>query len=251
MVNNSRLTDVLLALSGTDDSNRLSGSEVLKILEEARRPFNASTLLSTLLQLESAGFAKIQRIPTYEFNITQEGQRRAYESGVGKPISYLILMLDLAGFTTFTSENGDKAARDLSDSFFLKGSKLAKANGGRVIKSLGDGLLVVLPPPTKAFDFLNNLRKTVTNSMGDPWPIHVGCHLGTPLEFKNDIYGQDVNLVSRLCSMARDDEVILTTSTYRSFGSESHISKNSILSETVKIRGLSEPLEITRVDLNE
>ncbi|NNN21514.1 MAG: adenylate/guanylate cyclase domain-containing protein [Acidimicrobiales bacterium] len=241
---------MLIALSGTNEDCPLNGFEVLDVLKETRRPLSASTLLAILIQLEAASLVHIERGDQYRFYLTGEGQLRVYESGPGEPRPYLIMMLDLAGFTEYTQMNGDKAARDLSDSLYTRGSKEAKAKGGRVVKSLGDGLLTVVPPRSHALELISSIRATLTSQDGSPWPLHVGCHLGSPIEHKGDIFGSDVNLTSRLCALASDDEVVFSSHTFdETMGLDGISEFGSCTHEVVKIRGIEEPLSITRVSL--
>jgi class 3 adenylate cyclase len=206
----AREVDVLLALLGTDRSNRLSGDQLATRLTEAGCRTNPASLLGKLLGLETTGHVLVQRSPSYSFGLTLEGQDIAYSAGPGTPVDVVLVMADLVGFTAFTERCGDGSAHLASELLATVAEVELVGTGGRLVKPLGDGFLGALPPGAPAVDVLRRIRKRLVQPDGTAWAVHAGVRHGRPIQHRGDLFGSDVNLVARLCQAAGPDEVIVS-----------------------------------------
>ncbi len=88
--------------------------------------------------------------------------------------------------------------------------------GGRLVKSLGDGLLLefdnVLPAMRMAFDVLGCSRD-LNARLEDDDQVHLrmGLELTEVLVGEDDIYGHGVNMAARLATLARPGEIITSS----------------------------------------
>lgn len=232
-----RRVDVLLALLGTTPEEPLSGSQVTERLASEGRRIGPASLLSTLLELEASGHVLVTRQPEYRFWLSPAGQQAAYEVGPGQAVELNVVMVDLVGFTTYTASHGDHAARDAAHLLHNVGSDELGSLGGRVVKSLGDGILGIAPPSTDVVSAIQRIRGRVSGVDGSPWPLRAGLHQGRPIEHRGDVFGADVNLAARLCSEASPDELVRS------------VDPSIAGHELIQVRGLTDPVPIVRVAL--
>ena len=61
-----------------------------------------------------------------------------------------IVFTDLEGFTPFTAAHGDAAAQELVAEHHRTVGPIVRSRGGRIVKRLGDGLMLSFPSPESA-----------------------------------------------------------------------------------------------------
>jgi len=118
---------------------------------------------------------------------------------------------DIAGFTRYTHEQGDGAALALLEQFeSIVGASLPP--DGRVVKQLGDGVLVFVPDAAAALRSAIDQQHACAAiaSADSPLWIRTGLHYGTPLVRGADLIGHDVNLASRVADQALPGEILAT-----------------------------------------
>jgi adenylate cyclase len=73
-------------------------------------------------------------------------------AGAARPAARLpaICFIDLSGYTALTEELGDQAAAERAGSLGTLVQELAHGHGGRVVKLLGDGAMLLFPDPPAA-----------------------------------------------------------------------------------------------------
>src|SRR5205807_676459 len=59
-----------------------------------------------------------------------------------------VCFTDLQGFTAFTSDKGDLAASKVLTDHYQSAGPIVRSRGGRIVKRLGDGLMMTFPEPT-------------------------------------------------------------------------------------------------------
>jgi adenylate cyclase len=94
-------------------------------------------------------------------------------------------------------------------------SRLLPAHGGRLVKSLGDGLLLefkdVPSAVTTALAMHTCIEPVNLAHAPHSWlRLRVGVHVGNVVSDDIDIYGHDVNLTQRLMTLAQPDEVVVS-----------------------------------------
>ena len=81
---------------------------------------------------------------------------RRWTPGSSKPIEATFGFIDLAGFTALTEEHGDHDAADMA-ARFAELTRAALGAGDRLIKTIGDAVLVTSPSPGAALDLVDRL----------------------------------------------------------------------------------------------
>lgn len=115
--------------------------------------------------------------------------------------------IDLAGFTAHTEEHGDVDAADLATQFFQL-TRAALGPSDRLVKTLGDAVLVTSPGPASAVAFVERL----TEAAGDTRlpSLRGGLHHGSAEQRDGDVFGAAVNLAARVAAEAYGGEVLGT-----------------------------------------
>ena len=116
-----------------------------------------------------------------------------------------VAFTDLEGFTAFTAAEGDDAAGRVLLAHHRQADRLARRRGGRVVKRLGDGLLLAFASPPAAVLTCLELRETA------PLRMRAGVHRGAVnVTADDDVLGHVVNLASRVAASARPGELLVT-----------------------------------------
>src|SRR6201995_4638917 len=80
---------------------------------------------------------------------TPDGERETYAES-GAPIELTVAFTDLEDFTIYTQAEGDDAASRLLIGHHRASESIVRSRGGRVLKRLGDGLMLTFPQPEAA-----------------------------------------------------------------------------------------------------
>lgn len=164
-----------------------------------------------------------------------------------KPVEGTIVFTDIVGFTEFTATRGDaEALRLLATQDRLVQSALPE--GARIVKELGDGLLMWFPDPAGALHSAFALHRgfeAESSSTGLPLWIRVGMHHGKALQRGADVIGHDVNVAARIVDVAAPGEVLVSDAVHA--GVE-HRSAHVCFTELgpVVMKGIPGPIRLWR-----
>lgn len=157
------------------------------------------------------------------------------------------MFTDIVGFTEFTATRGDaEALQLLATQDRLVRSALPDA--ARVVKELGDGLLLWFPEPVAALHSAFALHRgfdAESSSSGLPLLIRVGMHHGTALPRGADVVGHDVNLAARIVDVAAPGEVLVSDTVRAGVGPSSAQVCFSELGPVV-MKGVPGPIRLWR-----
>jgi len=116
--------------------------------------------------------------------------------------------VDLAGFTALTESHGDEDAADVAMRF----AELARASlavGDRLVKTIGDAVLLTSPSPLRAVELVERLLTAAAHEPHLP-ACRAGLHHGEAVQRELDVFGASVNLAARVASEAHAGEVLGT-----------------------------------------
>ena len=116
---------------------------------------------------------------------------------------------DLAGFSTLSQTMGNTELTTVLVAFERAAYDIVVSIGGRVVKTLGDGVLFTADSAAAAADAALQLASIA----GDIPPVHVGLTFGPVLVRQGDCFGPTVNLVSRVVGCAAGGEVVVDSTT--------------------------------------
>jgi adenylate cyclase len=156
-----------------------------------------------------------------------------------------IVFTDIVGFTQLTDEHGD----DLALTLLERQEELVRhalPDGARVVKELGDGLMLWFDEPSSAILTALVLQRAFEEeSDGDlPMWVRIGMHWGCPRARGDDVIGRDVNLASRIMDLAAPGEVLCSQATADQSGALPGVGFESL--GPVFVRGISDPIPLVR-----
>ncbi|MBA4180532.1 MAG: hypothetical protein C0506_08090 [Anaerolinea sp.] len=158
-----------------------------------------------------------------------------------------VLFTDIVGFTEFTALRGDLEALAL----LSRQEEIVRASlpgSARVVKELGDGLLLWFPDACAALDFALELQDRYDQENAtDVMPIWVrmGMHWGTQTRRRDDIVGHDVNVASRIVNHAGPGEILLSDATLAAIGTSAGSYQFDELGPVV-MKGIPAPVRLYR-----
>jgi class 3 adenylate cyclase len=152
----------------------------------------------------------------------EETERILAEGGLVPERSVLpaIAFLDLTGFTRLTTERGDEAAAAIALRLADVVGHVAARHGGRVVKLLGDGVLVRFPAATEAVDACLEAL-TALPAAGLP-PGHIGLHAGPLISRDGDVFGATVNMAARVSDVTPSGELYVTDAVREAIAESGH-----------------------------
>ncbi len=195
--------------------------------------------------------------------LSNQAFRDLYRSGTFDPeqrfkiTSLTILFTDLRGSTALYDRIGDLAAFDLVRSHFGALLDAVSAEGGAVVKTIGDAVMATFPTPDKALRAAMRMREAMRGINqtrgGEDLALNIGLHSGpclaVMLDDRQDYFGQTVNIASRVNELADPTAILATKPIIESAEVGRVLSEASYRTtpRSSQLRGLSDEFEIFEV----
>ena len=118
------------------------------------------------------------------------------------------------------------------------------SNDGRVVKYIGDSVFAVFENPDNAciasLKIQDNLKQRNSLSRKDE-RIHIrlGVHTGDAIREEGDLFGNDINIASRIESIAQPDSVFISDAVLQNVNSPSNYHSRQV--EHVKLKNIHSP----------
>ena len=130
-----------------------------------------------------------------------------------KITSLTFLFTDLKASTALYDRVGDLVAYDLVKAHFRALHDIVGAEGGAVVKTIGDAVMATFPTPDRAVAAALRMREAMGDLGGDltlKIGIHEGPCLAVMLNERQDYFGQTVNIASRVQGLATSSSIFAT-----------------------------------------
>ena len=130
-----------------------------------------------------------------------------------KITSLTFLFTDLKGSTELYERVGDLVAFDLVRAHFRLLNEIVAAEGGAVVKTIGDAVMATFPTPDRAMAAALRMReawKALNEDLFLKIGIHEGPCLAVSLNDRQDYFGQTVNIASRVQELALSRSIFAT-----------------------------------------
>src|SRR2546430_4012741 len=152
-----------------------------------------------------------------------------------------IVFLDLESFTELTHTRGDELAVETLTRLEDAVRPLALEHEGKLVKKIGDGLMLAFRRPDDAVAFARQALDALAADPDIP-PLHVGIHAGPAIYRAGDYIGSTVNVASRVTGTSSAGEILLTDAVASSL-------TDSEMAEPVGVRmlrGAAQPVRLFR-----
>jgi adenylate cyclase len=121
-----------------------------------------------------------------------------------------VAFVDISGYTALTESAGNEAAARATSRFETVVTAATAAEGGRVVKLLGDGALLLFPNADAGASAIRAVNAIRTDLTAEGLHPHAGIDQGPVVERDGDIFGRTVNLASRLASFATAGQIVVS-----------------------------------------
>ncbi len=163
-----------------------------------------------------------------------------------------IMFTDIVGYTSLTERDETLALRLLDEHRQIIRSILQK-HRGKEIKTIGDSFLVEFASAVDAVECATSIQKSVgeighTHDGEGSLLLRIGIHLGDVFHSENDVYGDAVNVASRLEPMADPGGICISRQVYESVRSK--LREYRFVSQGLKqIKNVEDPIEVFKVSI--
>lgn len=129
--------------------------------------------------------------------------------------SLSILFADICNSSALYEQLGDRVAQEIIGKILQRLSDLTIQFGGNVIKTVGDAIVATFPAVEKAVEAAKSMQMTMICGICEkpdlpPINIHIGIHCGPVVKDGDDIFGDAVNIASRVADYAKPRQIIAT-----------------------------------------
>ena len=161
-----------------------------------------------------------------------------------------VLFTDLVGFTAYTEAAGDDAAvRVLDVQSSLAGTVVADHDGARIVKELGDGLLLWFDAADCGLAAALEIHASVEQARSEgtlPVAMRLGMHFGEVSVRGDDVVGLTVNTAARIVALAGPGEILVSDDIARACPEGAG---RPALEDVgpIRVKGLTEPIWLHRV----
>jgi adenylate cyclase len=166
-----------------------------------------------------------------------------------------IIFADLTGSTGVFEALGNAKATKVVTKLTKWICEACELHHGRVVKTLGDGVLAVFDDPVSAVEAVVDIQRTHARRLGQ-WSeamrmhLKVGMATGEVILVEGDCYGDPVNVASRLSDLSGADQIWALQSTVEGCGSPPPGVRFRNLGP-VAIRGKAEASPVFQIDWQE
>jgi adenylate cyclase len=140
-------------------------------------------------------------------HLAANADRLLAASGPGDRRELAVGFADLVGYTSRSRGMGGRELGAMIEAFEATAAEVIARHSGRVVKTVGDGVLFTAATAVDAVE--------IGLDLPDAWkteerpPLRVGAAYGAVLTRLGDVYSPVVNLASRLTSLARPDSLLV------------------------------------------
>ena len=153
-----------------------------------------------------------------------------------------IMFTDIVGYTALMGDDEDKAFKLLERNRDLQ-KPLIESFNGEYIKELGDGVLASFHTVSDAVMCANNIQCASGNIPG--LKLRIGIHLGDVVHENDDVFGDGVNIASRIQAIAPIGGVYISESVQKVIANKKDIETKFVFETALK--NVKEPVRIYEV----
>ncbi len=157
-----------------------------------------------------------------------------------------IMFTDIVGYSALMQQN-EKAAVAMRERHRRVFRQCHEKYHGEIVQYFGDGTLSVFQSGVEAVECAIALQRTLqqADDSGQPVPLRIGLHMGDIVFDGTDIFGDGVNLASRIESLGVEGAVLLSRKLNDELKNQAHILTLSMGAFTLK--NIEEPVEVFAV----
>jgi len=153
-----------------------------------------------------------------------------------------ILFTDIVGYTALMGKDEQKAFELLNKNRHIQKPIISQFNG-RWIKELGDGVMASFNTVSDAVNAAIKIQESCT--VAKEYQLRIGIHQGEVVLEDDDIFGDAVNIASRIQGIATPGGIYISESVHHNVANKKEIISRFVKEEILK--NVKEPLKIYEV----
>ena len=165
-----------------------------------------------------------------------------------------VLFADLRGSTSMYETLGNADATAVVTRSVALLATIVSTHGGTVVKTLGDGLMAMLPSPAQGASAAEKMHDALSSvgALGADMAatrfdrvtlkLQIALAHGEVVEMSGDIFGDAVNVAARLLDHAGDNETLATAHILEGLGEWERSRFRSL--DKIQLRGRAEPVHV-------
>jgi len=165
-----------------------------------------------------------------------------------------VLFADLRGSTAMYESLGNTDATAVVTQSIALLAQIVALHEGRVVKTLGDGLMAMFVSAAKAVSAADEMHESLERIGAPghgglnprarlvPLRLQVAMARGEVIEMSGDVFGDAVNVAARLIDHAGDNETLVTSNLLRSLVDDEQMRFRSL--DRMQLRGRVEPVHV-------
>jgi class 3 adenylate cyclase len=168
-----------------------------------------------------------------------------------------LVFTDLAGSTALYAARGDPRAYHLVRLHFDELSAVADAEGGVVVKNIGDAVMAAFPTPSAALHAALAMQQrmaalnqrehlTATERLLLKVGVHSGPCLTVTLNDRPDYFGTTVNIAARVQGLSHGGDVVFTDTVHSAVDVKQLLGDGAVASHRVTLKGIAEARHVYR-----
>ena len=150
-----------------------------------------------------------------------------------------IVFTDICGFTDIMSKNETKAMALLEQQRALLKPIISNFNG-EWLKEIGDGVLIAFPSPVKAVTCSLEIQRILSHN--SELTLRIGIHIGDVIQKDGDVFGDAVNIASRLEPLAEPGGICVSERVHEDIKNKPDISTS--FQEEQLLKGVDKPIKV-------
>jgi class 3 adenylate cyclase len=132
----------------------------------------------------------------------------------------VVMFTDIQGSTAYFEKHGDAAGLLMVHSCNRTIRQIVEKHQGRVIKSIGDGMMATFTNPVFSVEGAIEIQKILAEvNEVRPEPerigVRIGVHYGVGIVRTDDVFGDVVNMASRVESEAAPGQIVISDELYK------------------------------------
>ncbi len=150
-----------------------------------------------------------------------------------------IMFSDIVGYTALMGENEDLAFQLIKKNTRIH-QEIIGNNGGTLIKELGDGVLSSFPGSQQAVNAAYDLQKHYLRTK--ELSLRIGIHFGEIIIENNDVFGDSVNIASRLQTLGTPGSILFSDTIEKNLSEEGGLRWSSL--GTFYLKNVKDHIEV-------
>ena len=154
----------------------------------------------------------------------------------------VVMFTDIVGYSKIMSENESYALKVLDNNLNYLNKSLQKHNG-ILIKNIGDGTMSIFESAVEAVKCGKEFISEICSKC--EFKIRIGIHMGDVVMRNNDVFGEGVNIASRLETLSDPDTILMSKEVKDQLDNHRGFESESI--GMYSIKGVGKIIEVYRI----